>query len=230
MKLQEALEIPRGITSVIGGGGKTTLLSVLARELACGGATVALATSTHFLPFEGMPALSGPDEWDAAASPIACFASPTEEGKLTVPACGIPALAEAADYVLVEADGSKRLPLKAHADWEPAVPAGSARCVLVLGGSGFGRPVREAVHRPELFCGLMGCEGDADATPELVAAAIAAETASGRIAPDVVVVNQAEGPRVADAARAFARALRTHGVGAPVLAGSIRDAMLVAFG
>ena len=225
MKLQDALGIPRGITSVIGGGGKTTLLSVLARELACGGATVALATSTHFLP-----ALSGPGEWDAAASPVACFASPTKEGKLTVPACGIPALAEAADYVLVEADGSKRLPLKAHADWEPAVPAGSARCGLVLGGSGFGRPVSEAVHRPELFCELAGCEGDAVATPELVAAAIAAETASGRIAPDVVVVNQAEGPRVADAARAFARALHTHGVGAPVLAGSIRDAMLVAFG
>lgn len=230
MKLQDALGIHRGITSVIGSGGKTTLLSVLARELACGGATVALATSTHFLPFEGMPALSGPGEWDAAASPVACFASPTEEGKLTVPVCGIPVLAEAADYVLVEADGSKRLPLKAHADWEPAVPAGSARCVLVLGGSGFGRPVREAVHRPELFCELAGCAGDAVATPELVAAAIAAETASGRIAPDVVVVNQAEDPLVADAARAFARALRSHGVGAPVLAGSIRDAELVACG
>ena len=230
MKLQDALGIPRGITSVIGGGGKTTLLSVLARELAGGGATVALTTSTHFLPFEGMPALSGPGEWDAAASPVACFASPTKEGKLTVPACGIPALAEAADYVLVEADGSKRLPLKAHADWEPAVPAGSARCVLVLGGSGFGRPVSEAVHRPELFCELAGCEGDADATPKLVAAAIAAETASGRIAPDVVVVNQAEDPSVADAACAFAGTLHAHGVGAPVLAGSIRDAELFACG
>ena len=230
MKLQEALEIPRGITSVIGGGGKTTLLSALARELACGGATVALTTSTHFLPFEGMPTLAGPDEWDTAASPVACFASPTKEGKLTVPACGIPALAEAADYVLVEADGSKRLPLKAHADWEPAVPEGSKRCVLVLGGSGFGRPVREAVHRPELFCELAGCEGDADATPELVAAAIAAETASGRITPDVVVVNQAEDPRVAEAARAFACALRAHGVDVPVLVGSIRDAKLFACG
>ncbi len=230
MKLQKALEIPRGITSVIGGGGKTALLSVLARELAAGGATVALTTSTHFLPFEGMPALSGPGEWDAAASLVACFASPTKEGKLTVPACGIPALAEAADYVIVEADGSKRLPLKAHADWEPAVPVGSARCVLVLGGSGFGRPVREAVHRPELFCELAGCDEDAVATPGLVAAAIAAETAAGRIAPDIVVVNQAEDPRVADATRDFARAWRSHGMRVPVLAGSIRDAELVACG
>ena len=230
MKLQDALGIHRGITSVIGGGGKTTLLSVLARELSASGTTVALTTTTHFLPFEGMPALSGPGEWDATASPIACFASPTKEGKLTVPACGIPALAEAADYVLVEADGSKRLPLKAHADWEPAVPEGSKRCVLVLGGSGFGRPVREAVHRPELFCELAGCEGDADATPELVAAAIAAEAASGRIAPDVVVINQAEDPRVARAARDFAVALRVHGFGASVLAGSIRDAELFACG
>ena len=76
----------------------------------------------------------------------------------------------------------------------------------------------------------MGCEGDADATPELVAAAIAAETASGRITPDVVVVNQAEGPRVADAARAFARALHPLGMRVPVLAGSIRDAKLFACG
>lgn len=230
MKLQDALGIHRGITSVIGGGGKTTLLSVLARELSASGATVALTTTTHFLPFEGMPALSGPGEWNAAASPVACFASPTREGKLTVPACGIPALAKAADYVLVEADGSKRLPLKAHADWEPAVPKDSKRCVLMLGGSGFGRPVREAVHRPELFCELAGCEGDADATPELVAAAIAAEAASGRIAPDVVVINQAEDPRVARAARDFAVALRVHGFGASVLAGSIRDAELFACG
>lgn len=228
MNLQVALGVPRGITSVIGGGGKTTLLSALARELSASGASVALTTTTHFLPFEDMPVLSGPVEWDAAASPVACFASPTEEGKLTVPDCGIQALAEAADFVLVEADGSKRLPLKAHADWEPAVPEGSKRCVLVLGGSGFGRPVREAVHRPELFCGLAGCEGDVVATPELVAAAIAAETASGRIAPDVVVVNQAEDPRVARAARDFADALRAHGMGVPVLAGSIRDAELVA--
>ena len=108
------------------------------------------------------------------------------------------------------------------------MPEGSKRCVLVLGGSGFGRPVCEAVHRPELFCELAGCGGDAVATPELVAAAVAAETASGRIAPDVVVVNQAEDPRVAEAARAFACALRAHGVDVPVLAGSIRDAELFA--
>ena len=63
-----------------------------------------------------------------------------------------------------------------------------------------------------------------------MAAAIAAETASGRITPDVVVVNQAEDPRVARAARDFARALRAHGAGVPVLAGSIRDAELVACG
>ena len=230
MNLQVALGVPRGITSVIGGGGKTTLLSALARELSASGASVALTTTTHFLPFEGLPTLEGPEGWDRGKSPVACFASPSKAGKLTVPACGVEALAAAADYVLVEADGSKRLPLKAHADWEPAVPKGSKRCVLVLGGSGFGRPVRETVHRPELFCELAGCEGDAVATPELVAAAIAAETAAGCIAPDVVVVNQAEDPRVAEAARAFAGALRAHGVGVPVLAGSIRDAELVACG
>ena len=230
MNLQVALGVPRGITSVIGGGGKTTLLSVLARELSASGASVALTTTTHFLPFEGLPTLEGPEGWDRGMSPVACFASPSKAGKLTVPACGVEALAGAADFVIVEADGSRRLPLKAHAEWEPVVPEGSARCVMALGGSGFGRPVREAVHRPELFCGLCGCEEDDLASPALVAAAVAAEAEAGRAVPDVVVVNQAEDPRVLDAAREFARELRGRGLGVPVLAGSIRGGELVACG
>ena len=192
MKLQDALGIPRGITSVIGGGGKTTLLSVLARELAAGGVAVALTTSTHFLPFEGMPALSGPDEWDAAASPVACFASPTEEGKLAAPACGIPALAAAADYVLVEADGSKRLPLKAHAAWEPVIPAGTVNVVWVVGASGLGKPVSETAHRPELFCERCGCMPTDIATPERVAQALNAELRMLNLSTARIMLNQVD--------------------------------------
>ncbi len=58
--------------------------------------------------------------------------------------------------MLVEADGSRRLPLKAHAPHEPVIPK-EAGCVLcVVGAHGFDRPIREAVHRPEQFCTLTG--------------------------------------------------------------------------
>ena len=52
MLLYEKLNISRGVTAVIGSGGKTTLLRTLSRELP---GTVLLATTTHILPFEGVP-------------------------------------------------------------------------------------------------------------------------------------------------------------------------------
>ena len=40
MALSELLDIQPGVTAVIGGGGKTTLLRTLGEELACKGASV----------------------------------------------------------------------------------------------------------------------------------------------------------------------------------------------
>ena len=187
--LAEALGVRPGVTSVIGSGGKTSLLAALARELS---GTVVLTTTTHILPFEGMPLLVSPTASDVRAalseSRIICVGSRDEKnGKLVAPSLGIDALATLADYVIVEADGARRLPLKAHAPWEPVIPACSNRTILVFGASGVGRPVREKVHRPELFCELAGCAPDDLATPELVARAANAEAFA-----DVAFVNQAD--------------------------------------
>ncbi|MFR7669405.1 MAG: hypothetical protein ACLU0O_00050 [Collinsella sp.] len=52
-----------------------------------------------------------------------------QTGKLSSPAEPLDHLAQRFDYVLAEADGSKRLPLKAHAAWEPVIPSGTANIV-----------------------------------------------------------------------------------------------------
>ena len=189
MGFAEALGVQPGVTSVIGSGGKTSLLAALARELS---GTVVLTTTTHILPFEGMPLLVSPTASDVRAalseSRIICVGSRDEKnGKLVAPSLGIDALATLAGYVIVEADGARRLPLKAHAPWEPVIPACSNRTILVFGASGIGNPVREKVHRPELFCELAGCAPDDLATPELVARAANTETLA-----DVALVNQAD--------------------------------------
>lgn len=192
MSLAEVLGITPGVTSVIGSGGKTSLLTALARELP---GTVVLTTTTHILPFEGVLTLKSPHMYTLSraleTSRVICVASESEKRgekiKLTVPELGIDALADVADYVIVEADGARRLPLKAHAAWEPVIPARSDRTVLVLGASGLDRPVREKVHRPEIFCQLTDCAPDDLATPELVARAANAEALA-----DVALVNQAE--------------------------------------
>lgn len=176
MQLYERLGVPCGVTAVIGSGGKTTLLSALSRELP---GTVILTTTTHILPFEGVPLLTAPTEDEVrtalARSRVLCLGTPAAEGKLTAPSLPFSLLEQLADYVLVEADGSRRLPLKAHAPHEPVIPPEAKRVLCVVGARGFGRPIREAVHRPEVFCALTGSKPGNTASPENVMQALAAE-------------------------------------------------------
>lgn len=227
MNCVDSHEIPLGVTSVVGSGGKTALLRAVADELVACGRSVILTTTTHILPFEGIELVSSADE-DAltrvlARAHMACVGAFGRNGKLGPSPLPIERLAELADHVLVEADGSKRLPLKAHAPHEPVVPSCSACRVLVVGASGFLRPVSESVHRPELFCARANCALDDLATPELVARVIAWEFREGLLAPSVVVVNQAETPERLAAALRLAGGLRAEALEIPVWAGSIRD-------
>ncbi|MBM6775643.1 selenium cofactor biosynthesis protein YqeC [Olsenella profusa] len=213
------LHVTRGVTAVVGSGGKTTLLATLARELP---GTVVLTTTTHILPFAGVRTLLDPSPDEVASAlereRFVCVGGRAGEKdhKLVAPACGVEALAARADYVLVEADGARRLPLKAHASWEPVVPAGATQTVLVVGAGGLGSPVREAVHRPEIFCELAGCAAEDPATPELVARVLRAEGLATR-----VLVNQADTPALLAAAGSLAG-----GLDVPVVAGSLRAGRL----
>lgn len=241
MDCLEALNISAGeakasgtgvVVAVIGSGGKSTLLREMAREASGRGVRVALATTTHFLAFEGMPLVTSGEQDDVRAAlsrdGIACVGTPTGDslGRLGAPALGIGGLARVADLVVVEADGSKRLPLKAHASHEPVVPPEATVTVDVVGASGFGRPLREAMHRFELACERLGFHPDDEATPELMAHSMADEIAHGLIAPTHVIVNQAEGAERLAAARRFAAALAEQGCDPPVFLGSIHTGEL----
>lgn len=227
IRLENLLSPSRGIVAVMGSGGKSTLLARGGAVMAAAGRTVALSTTTHMLPPARIALVCGLGELDAelARSGIAAIGELDEEtGKLSEPACGIGALARHADLVLVEADGSKRLPLKAHGPWEPVVPTGASRTILIVGASGFWHPIAEAVHRPEVFSRLTGARGDDPADPELVARAIAAEGLVGE--KDLVIVNQVDGGRGLGDARALARGLRA-AMPIDVYAGSLEhDALL----
>lgn len=246
MDCLESLGIPAGVTSVVGSGGKTGLLRVLADDIVRKGGSAILATTTHFMPFDGIPLMTGADEGEVAAAlsdgGVVCVGTPARAagggrgqagaagfggapaqaaGKLSASPIPIERLATLASHVLVEADGSRRLPLKAHAGHEPVVPTCSARTVLVVGASGLGRPVGEVVHRPELFCERAGCAPDDAATPRLVARVLVAEVEAGIVSPDAVVVNQAD-VRPQEATE-LAACLHALGLRARVLVGSIRS-------
>ncbi len=217
MGLCELLDIRPGATAVIGSGGKTSLLGALSRELRAKGRTVILTTTTHILPFEDVPLVTDPTAENIAAvlenNQVMCVGTPTKNDKLAAPVTPIKDLAAIASHVLVEADGSRRLPLKAHAAHEPVVPASANQTILVVGASGLNRPIADVVHRPELFCALLGCEPTNLATPELVARALLAENLATK-----VLVNQVD--TTADWRQAE---LLASYMDVSVVAGSLRD-------
>lgn len=185
-ELRELLGVTRGVTAVIGSGGKTSLLYRLAEELRpCG--TVLLATTTHIMRPPQYPFAETATQLRAAlaAEGAACVGSYTPEGKLTAPA--FDGWEQAADFVLVEADGSKRLPAKAHEAWEPVLPPQRRRTICVLGASAFGQPIRQAAHRPALFAQLAGVPWSAAITPEMAARVIRREGFA-----DIIYVNQVD--------------------------------------
>ncbi|MFQ8767376.1 MAG: selenium cofactor biosynthesis protein YqeC [Oscillospiraceae bacterium] len=118
-------------------------------------ARVIVCTTTHILKPSHLPCvLSGGEAEIQAAlkeSSCVCVGTKSETGKFGAPAISFERLLRLADYVFVEADGSKHLPLKAHAGHEPVVPKEANQTILVLGVSGLGRPIGEAAHRPALY-------------------------------------------------------------------------------
>ena len=209
MELRELLGIRPGVTALIGGGGKTTMMYALARELAERG-TVICTTTTHIWPPGHLPVLEHVTALEGAR--CVCVGRPAEGGKLAAPAQSMGELAKLADYVLAEADGSRGLPVKAHLPHEPAVPAEAGLTVVLAGASGFGRPIREAVHRWERSCALTGAAPEDPVTAELLAAALSAEGFG-----DLIFINQAETPERMAQARRLAALLDR-----PVFAGSLK--------
>ena len=215
MQLRTLLQIEPGVTAIIGGGGKTTLLYALGRECAQS-ARVIVCTTTHiFAPAQMPRVLSGSEEELQSAlkkAPLVCVGTKSEAGKLGAPAISFERLLRFADYIFVEADGSKHLPLKAHADHEPVIPKEANQTILVLGVSGLGKTIREAAHRPALYAEKLQVTEDTIVTPELAARLLEREALHTR-----VLINQVETEHDMALARALAEQLHC-----PVAAGALQ--------
>lgn len=215
MRVAELIDVSGGIISIIGSGGKTTLMRTLAGQLP---GTVILTTTTHIYPLDGLPLVTANNpaviQRALQQNRVISIGTPGRNGKLTAPALSFDQLRQMARWVLVEADGSRRLPLKAHAPYEPVIPMDNSGTIWVIGASGFGKPVSETVHRPELYCRITGSCPDDLVTPEMAAAAVTAENLAA-----VIYLNQVETENDWKNARIFAAALKKTGM--TVAAGSL---------
>lgn len=155
VSLMEALDIePRRhrIISLVGAGGKTTLIYELARELRDRGITVAVTTTTH-MGAEGRYGFK----------PIGQVCG---EKKIKGISREFPAkLLETHDAVLVEADGSRRLPFKVPEEHEPVLAEKTDLVIGVAGASAVGQTFAQACCRCERACACLGRGEEDGITP-----------------------------------------------------------------
>lgn len=152
--------------SFVGGGGKTSYIRRLAWEGRERGKKVFVYTTTHMaMPehfFLGEPSARLGKERLLRDS-IAVAGKPVKEGKKIAfwekEVSFYKEISMSADLVLVEADGSKRLPVKVPAETEPVIPQTSDVILSVFGLSALGKPGKEACFRLEYADRMLHCHG-----------------------------------------------------------------------
>lgn len=172
MLLVDMLEARKAkVISVVGGGGKTSTIKRLAKELNSLNREVIVTTTTRLAASEGLSFQYklfthdlSENKWlkdgELPGCELLLIGSEIEAGKLK----GI--RPEEVDlvhrlgpqkHVLVEADGAAKKPFKAPASYEPVVPTSSQMVIVMVGAWALGVPVLpEYVHRPQLIAQWAG--------------------------------------------------------------------------
>ncbi|MEM1486129.1 selenium cofactor biosynthesis protein YqeC [Oscillospiraceae bacterium PP1C4] len=206
------------VISIVGSGGKTTLLYALAREAAYTGLHTAIITTTHIMQppskddlrcvYDGSTAQI---EQALADGKIIVAGTQAPNGKLMAPDTDtLHFLLQAADILLIEADGSRRLPIKLPSSTEPVILPKTRRVIAVAGLSALGKPLGEVCHRAELVQAQLGFTPEQTVTPKIMAALLL--QGYGTFAGLTVLLNQADTPALAEQGEQIASLLREGGI------------------
>lgn len=155
------------ITALTGAGGKTSLIRRLAFEGRERGLRILVLTTTHMFRPSAFGVLDAPAAAVAECldqNHLAVAGHLEENGKISFQGWDYyHQLLPLADVVLIEADGSKRLPVKVPQGNEPVLPGHTDLLLCLTGLSALGRPAEEACFRLERARELRRCyttEGD----------------------------------------------------------------------
>lgn len=232
MFLSHALSLgSKEVIALAGGGGKTTLMFRLAAELTATGQRVVTTMTTKIfvsqmaqaplalvLHGEGALLAQLPEALAEHGHVLIAGGTKVEQDKVE----GVPpelldriAAQPAVDIVIVEADGSRRLPFKAPAQHEPVIPNSTTVLAPIVGLGIVGKPLAAGqVHRPEIVAALSGAALGDPVTPELIAAVLSHPEGGAKGLPPgarlVPFLNKAEDEATLAAARRIARLLLAH--------------------
>ena len=186
------------LVSLVGGGGKTTVLFALGSQLA---GTVVLTTTTKMGRdrLGGYEPLVGPTDEalldDLADRRVALAWRALSDRK----ALGVePQVCDRwfgrLDHLVVEADGSRRMPFKAPLEYEPVVPSRTTTLVACVGAAALGAVISEQCQRPERVAAVAQCSPVDFLTPRRLAAVLVSDQGSRKDCPPsarfAVAINQ----------------------------------------
>ena len=155
------------IIAVVGSGGKTTLIKKLAAQYRSQGRTVFVTTTTHMFIEEDTLLTDDADTIIGALQKTGYAMAGVPDGA-KIKALSketFQAVCARADVVLVEADGSKRLPLKYPNASEPVIPQHTDEILVVCGLNAIGQKAKDVCHRLELVKRCLGIADDTRITP-----------------------------------------------------------------
>jgi len=179
-----SIHSPRVVT-IIGGGGKTTLMYYLLTVLkgmgytAVGTATTKLSSQhvrgNSFIPIDGVEAgymaVQQARVLQDHVTLVSCQDPNFSEKWIGIPSKWIDQLATRCPDVVfvVEGDGSAGKSLKGHLAHEPVFPSSSSLVIPVIGIDSLAVQLnRQGVHRPERICQLTGAIPDSLVTSEMI--------------------------------------------------------------
>ena len=192
MSLSEALSVNTSVISVVGAGGKTTLLHRLEDECVRKKQHVIITTTTKIM-HENKP----------------YFLEDTSIGKIkdTLGKFG---------RVWIGADGAKRLPLKVPAEHEPVIPSQTGHVVSVYGLDAIGRTLESTCFRWERAAQILEKGGEEFVTAKDIAILASSHKAGRKGCPPyaqyTVVLNKADSASKREAALEVCRELNVRGV------------------
>ena len=169
MNLIKAIGIRQGESAAfVGAGGKTSAMFALAREI---NGSVILTATTHLGTWQADLAdvhviIQNPKDLETmlfSRGEKELFTGPEgNDGRLhgldDEALNKLQVLCKEYNLnLLIEADGARQRALKAPASYEPVIPMGVDRVVVVAGLSALGKPLDKAyVHRPQIFSSITG--------------------------------------------------------------------------
>ena len=155
------------IISVVGSGGKTTLIKQLAQQYRREGKTVLITTTTHMLIEEDTLLTDNASDIILALKKTGYVMAGNADGAKfkSLSKETFDAVCDYADVVLVEADGSKGLPLKYPNATEPVIPENTDEIRVVCGLNALGQKAKDVCHRLELVKACLAIEDDTVITP-----------------------------------------------------------------